>query len=146
GAVVAARASLDRDRLRGADRLAQLAGDAALLAVGIAAQHVLAAEARRDRAFLERIVERRLGLVEIAHRQGEGLHELLEERRLRGLIQSHLVSFRRARRARPSTAASSRRAAARQRRPPPWRARAAGTPSSPTASAGRSGSAGRKPS
>src|SRR5271165_6961604 len=35
GAVVAARARLDGDRLGGADRLAQLAGDAALLAVGI---------------------------------------------------------------------------------------------------------------
>src|SRR5437660_2660416 len=96
-AVVAARSRLDGDRLGRADRLAQLAGDAALLAVGIAAQNVLAAEARRDRALLERIVERRLGLEEIAHRQDEGLHELLEERRLRGLIQSHLVSFRRAR-------------------------------------------------
>src|ERR1043165_3717414 len=37
-AVVAARAGLDGDRLRRADRLAQLAGDAALLAVRIAAQ------------------------------------------------------------------------------------------------------------
>src|SRR5271168_1986560 len=37
GAVVASRSRLDRDRLRRADRLAQLTGDAALLAVGIAA-------------------------------------------------------------------------------------------------------------
>src|SRR5206468_595693 len=49
GAVVAARSRLDGDRLGRTDRLAQLAGDAALLAVGIAAQHVLAAEARRER-------------------------------------------------------------------------------------------------
>ena len=45
-AAVGARLALDDDALRRADRLAQLAGDAALLAVGIAAQHVLAAEAR----------------------------------------------------------------------------------------------------
>src|SRR6202008_138252 len=37
GAVVAARAGFDGDRLRRTDRLAQLAGDTALLAVGIAA-------------------------------------------------------------------------------------------------------------
>src|SRR5262249_56875374 len=49
GAVVAARAGLDGDRLGGADRLAQLAGDAALLAVRVAAQHMLAAEARAER-------------------------------------------------------------------------------------------------
>src|ERR1700712_373046 len=46
GAVVAARAGLDGDGLRRTDRLAQLAGDAALLAVGVAAQRVLAAEPR----------------------------------------------------------------------------------------------------
>src|SRR5436190_24267070 len=39
-AVVAARAGLDRDRLRGTDRLAELACDAALLAVRITAQRV----------------------------------------------------------------------------------------------------------
>src|SRR5215470_11441282 len=44
GPVVAAWPGLDGDRLRGADRLAQLAGNAALLAVGIAAQRMLAAE------------------------------------------------------------------------------------------------------
>src|ERR1700712_2042657 len=45
GAVIAARTGLDGDRLRRADRLAQLAGDAALFAVRIAAQHMLATEA-----------------------------------------------------------------------------------------------------
>src|SRR5437667_2139464 len=78
-AVVAARAGLDGDRLRRADRLAQLAGDAALLAVGVAAQRMLAAETRRERPLLERIIERRLGLEEIAHGQHEGGDELLEE-------------------------------------------------------------------
>src|SRR5712691_13079058 len=85
-AVVAARSSLDGDRLRRADRLAQLAGDAALLAVGIAAQRMLAAEARRDRPLLERIIERRLGLEEIAHAEHERRHELLQEHRARRLI------------------------------------------------------------
>src|SRR5882724_11139983 len=55
-AVVAARPRLDGDRLRGADRLAQLAGDAALFAVGIAAQRVFAAKAWANRALLVRIV------------------------------------------------------------------------------------------
>src|ERR1700751_4185657 len=74
-AVVAARTRLDGDRLGRTDRLAQLAGDAALLAVGIAAQRVLAAEARRDRVLLEWIVDGRLRPEEIAHRQDERLNE-----------------------------------------------------------------------
>src|SRR5262245_36190023 len=45
-AVVAARAGLDGDCLRRTDRLAQLAGNAALLSVRIATQCVLTAEAR----------------------------------------------------------------------------------------------------
>src|SRR5262245_38221431 len=49
GAVVPSRAGLDGDGLGRADRLAKLAGDAALLAVRIAAQRMLAAKARRDR-------------------------------------------------------------------------------------------------
>src|ERR1044071_6073527 len=85
-AVVAARAGLDGDGLRRADRLAQLAGDAALLAVRIAAQRMLAAEARRDRALLERVVERRLRLEEIAHGKEERRDELGQEYRSRGLV------------------------------------------------------------
>src|SRR5712671_330657 len=75
GAVVAARPGLDGDRLRPADRLAQFAGNAALLAVGISAQGMLAAEARRDLALLERIIQRRLRLEEIAHGEKERRHE-----------------------------------------------------------------------
>src|ERR1700693_5939982 len=56
GAVIAPRPRFDGDRLGRADRLAQLAGDAALLAIGVAPQGVLAAEARRQRPLLERIV------------------------------------------------------------------------------------------
>ena len=89
-AVVAPRAGLDGDRLRRTDRLAQLAGDAALFAVRIAAQRVLAAKARRQRTLLERIIERRLRLEEIAHRQHEGLREFLEEQRTGGLIEFHV--------------------------------------------------------
>src|ERR1700722_10070330 len=89
GAVVAARARLDGDRLGRADRLAQLAGDAALLAVRITAQRVLAAEAGRDRPLLEGIVQGRLRLEEVAHRQRDGADELRQENRLRGLIEPH---------------------------------------------------------
>src|SRR5215831_7901601 len=63
--VIATRPRLDGDRLRRTDRLAEFAGDTALLAVGIAAQRVLAAKARRDVPLLERIVERGLRLEEI---------------------------------------------------------------------------------
>src|SRR6267154_2278845 len=48
-AAVLARLGLDGDGERRADRLAKLAGDAALLAVGITAQRMLAAEARAER-------------------------------------------------------------------------------------------------
>src|SRR5713226_10486073 len=51
-AAVLARLGLDRDRQRRADRLAQFAGDAAFLAVWVAAQHMLAAETWAERAFL----------------------------------------------------------------------------------------------
>src|ERR1700676_1907436 len=51
-AVVVARLGLDGDGLRRADRLAELAGDAAFLAVGIAAQRVLATETRAERSLL----------------------------------------------------------------------------------------------
>jgi len=47
GAVVPARACLDGDGLRRTDRLAELAGDAALLTVGKGVQYMLATEARR---------------------------------------------------------------------------------------------------
>src|SRR5487761_246210 len=53
---------VDRDAHGRADRLAELAGDATLLAVGIAAQRVQAAESRRLRGLLFRVVERVLAL------------------------------------------------------------------------------------
>src|SRR6202008_4967951 len=88
-AVVATRSRFDGDRLRRADRLAELAGDAALLPVGIAAQRMFAAIARRLRILLVRKVERGLRLEEIAHRQGEGSDELLEEQRFCRLFEFH---------------------------------------------------------
>src|SRR5258705_10107063 len=137
GAVVAARAGLDRDRLRRADRLAQFAGDAALFAVGIAPQRVLAAEAGRDRPLLERIVQRRLRLEEIAHGEDERRHEFGEQKRAGGGVDvdthGSLISAR------------ARRIAARRRRSPPSPATAAKTPSNRAASVGRSGSAARWP-
>jgi hypothetical protein len=42
---------------------------------------MLATEAGRQRALLERIVQRRLGREEVAHRQKECRDELLEEER-----------------------------------------------------------------
>ena len=64
----------DGDGLRGADGLAKLARNAALLACGVATQGVLTAETRAQRALLERIVDLRDrrwrdgGRVELAHR------------------------------------------------------------------------------
>jgi len=80
-AVVAPRSRLDGDGLRRADRLAQLAGDAALLTVRIAPQRKLAAKAGGERPLLKRIVQRCLRLEEVAHRQEECGHELSQKNR-----------------------------------------------------------------
>src|SRR5262249_13859976 len=89
-AVVPPRSGLDGDRLRRANRFAQLAGDAALFAVRISAQRMLASEAGRNRVLLERIIDRRFRLEEVAHRQHDGLPEFGEEYRARSLVQSHI--------------------------------------------------------
>src|SRR6186713_704225 len=89
GAVVAARPRLDRNGLRWTDGLAELAGDAAFLAVGVAAQRVLAAKTRRNRPLLEGIVERRLRLEEITHGEHEARHELEQKQRAGGPVQLH---------------------------------------------------------
>src|SRR4029077_9988352 len=70
-AVVAARAGLDGYGLRRADGFAQLAGDAAFLAVRIATQRMLAAETGRQGPALERIVECLLLGEEVAHGEAE---------------------------------------------------------------------------
>src|SRR5258705_4859677 len=57
---VVADVAFDRDRQRRTDRLAQLAGDAALLAVLVAAQRVQAAKARREWRLLLGVLDRYL--------------------------------------------------------------------------------------
>src|SRR5579885_1672457 len=92
-AAVGAGLRLDGDGERGADRLAELAGDAALLAVGIAPKGVLAAEARAERALLVGIVERHLLLEHVLEGEPQPLEELREEQRSRGAVENrHLIS------------------------------------------------------
>src|SRR5439155_1305576 len=113
-------------------------GNAALLAIGIPAQGMLAAKAGRDLPFLERVIQRRLRLEEITHGEKERRHEFGQEQRAGCGVNidthSDLMSAR------------SRRNAARRRRRPPSPATMAGKPSSRAASIGRSGSAARLPS
>src|SRR3981189_3214862 len=127
-----------RTGVRRADRLAQLAGDAAFFAIRIAAQRVLATEARRDRPLLKGIVQRRLRLEEITHGEKERRDEFRQQKRARGGVDvdthSDLISGR------------SPQIAARRRRSPPSPATAAGTPSTRAAAIDRSGSPARSPS
>src|SRR5215207_1917761 len=88
-AVVAARPRLDGDGLGRADRLAELAGDAALLPVGVAPQRVLASEPRAAIIALEGIVDGRLRREEIFHREPEGRDELPQEDRSCCLVELH---------------------------------------------------------
>src|SRR5262249_1361557 len=115
--IVAPRSGLDGDRLRRANRFAQLAGDAALFTVRIEPQRMFAAKAGRNRILLERIVDRRLRLEEIAHRQHDGLPEFGKEYRARGLVQSHISPLARQ--------IFCRQAYCRSNSPPPpeWRRR-----------------------
>src|SRR5438309_1949533 len=84
---VGALLGLDRDRKRGAHGLAQLARDAAFLAVRVAAQGVQPAEARAHRGLLLRELHRDLAPEEVASgerhalgqfHQQEGLEELAD--------------------------------------------------------------------
>src|SRR5690606_9227324 len=68
GAVLAL-GGLDRDRERRADRLAQLARDAALLPVGIAPQGMQPAEPGRHRRLLLGVLDRDLAREEIPPRE-----------------------------------------------------------------------------
>src|SRR5690606_30797008 len=67
GAVVAPRPRLNGDRLRRADRFAELARDAAFLAIGIAPERMLAPEPRPAMAEFKRIIDRGLRLEEVLH-------------------------------------------------------------------------------
>src|SRR3546814_18258963 len=71
---VVARLGLDRDRLRRADRPAQLARDSALLAVRIAAQAMLAVEERTQRVRLARKYYRSPRLTQILRHQPVHMH------------------------------------------------------------------------
>src|SRR6266446_7794939 len=76
---VGALLGLDRDRERGAHRLAQLAGDAALLAVRVAAQGVQPAEARAHRRLLLGELHRDLAPEEVAPGERHALRQLDQE-------------------------------------------------------------------
>src|SRR3989338_2237792 len=76
---VGAHPRFDRDRPRPAHRLAQLAGNAALLAVGIAAQGVQAAEPRAHRRALLRILHRELAHEQMTPGHHESLQQLIEQ-------------------------------------------------------------------
>src|SRR6266567_3769948 len=73
---VGALLGLDRDRERGAHRLAQLAGDAALLAVRVAAQRVQPPEARAHRRLLLGELHRDLAPEEVAPGEHHPLRQL----------------------------------------------------------------------
>src|SRR5690606_29659715 len=64
-------------------------GDAALFAIGVAAQRVLAPEARRVRHLLERVVDGLLGGEEILHRQEEGANEFPQQETIEKLSEFH---------------------------------------------------------
>ena len=81
-AVARARCRVDGDRQRRAHRLAQLAGDAALFAVGVATQRMQAAEAVRLGDVLHRVAHRVLGLEHVAHGQAHALEQLDEQQAL----------------------------------------------------------------
>src|SRR5690606_21716856 len=83
-AAVLARFGVDRDRLRRADRLTKLAGDAAFLAVRVAAERMFAAEAGGKRPLLVRVVERRFRRKEVFHAEAEALEEIDQEEVFRG--------------------------------------------------------------
>src|SRR6185312_15290218 len=85
--IIAARAGLDGDRLRRADRFAQLAGDAALFPIGIAAQRMFATETRADWSFFVRIVDRFLGREELAQAKRIADDNILEKQRYRRLAE-----------------------------------------------------------
>src|SRR5690349_1927309 len=76
---VGALLRLDGDRERRADRLAQLAGDAAFLAVWVAAQRVQPAEARAGRGFLFGELDGDLPPEEVAPGEHHALHQLDEQ-------------------------------------------------------------------
>src|SRR5262249_29515731 len=131
--IIASRAGFNGDCLRWANCLAKLARDAAFLAVRITTQGMFATKAWRDRAFLERIIERRFRLEEVAHGQHEAGQELRQKQAFGGAFEHHrfLIS---------SPRWPVRRPGCRRLRSPPSRATMAGILPSRAASVGRSDS------
>ncbi len=76
---------VDGDGQCRADRLAQLAGDAALLAVGVAAQRMQPAEAHRLRRLLLRVLHRHLAPEQRARGHRQPLQQLGEQKGLEGI-------------------------------------------------------------
>src|ERR1700730_7292481 len=86
-AAVVARLGLDGDRECRTDRLAELAGDAALLAIGVAPERVLAAKARAERPLLVGIVHRRRRLEHVSEGERQPRDQLPEQDRPRAAIE-----------------------------------------------------------
>src|ERR1700735_2277112 len=80
--VAFARSRINRDRQCRAHRLAQLAGDATLFAVRIAAQRVQTAETVRLGDVLHRVAHGVLRLEHVAHRQSHALEQLDQQQTL----------------------------------------------------------------
>src|SRR6516225_3645749 len=70
---------LDRDRECRTYRLAQLAGDAALLTVGVTPQRVLAAKAGAERTPFEWVVDRDRAFEHVAQGQRQPRQQLAEQ-------------------------------------------------------------------
>mmetsp|Transcript_13687 Transcript_13687/g.41384 ORF Transcript_13687/g.41384 Transcript_13687/m.41384 type:complete len:254 (+) Transcript_13687:800-1561(+) len=85
---VLAHFGLNRNRLGGADGFAELASDTALFARRVAAQRVLAAEPRRQRALFEGVVDRDLGLRHDLGRQPQPAPDVRQKQHVRVPIQN----------------------------------------------------------
>src|SRR6266478_1999499 len=100
----------DRDRQRRAHGLAQLAGDAALLAVFVASQRVQPAKTRRHRRLLLGIADRDLAREQVAARQRHPLEQLAQQQRVEKIAHrldralAHGASFAKASEAGPASA------------------------------------------
>src|SRR5262249_6826648 len=88
------RLGLDGDGERRADRLAQLAGNAALLAVRVASQRMLATEAWAEGSLLEGVVECNPRPEHVAEGEAKAGQQLCEEQPPRGAIEEcHACRF-----------------------------------------------------
>src|SRR5512147_33024 len=95
-AAIFARLRLDGDRQRRTDRLAQLTGDAALLAVRITPERMLAAEAGAERTFLVWIVQRHLRPEHVPEGERQTGHQLAEKNGPGGAIhKAHAATSQR---------------------------------------------------